>query len=148
MRHLTIAALGLVALGAAPRATLAQPPATCKVVYVLDGDTINCEGGVTVRLLLIDVPDEGDFGEQARAYVIGLVPKGSELRLVYDEKPRTNDGRWQAYVFLADGSFLNRLLVEKGFAYVAFSEANRERLQELRKAEQGARGQKMGLWSQ
>lgn len=148
MRILTIATLALAALALLPRALHAQAPATCSVVYVLDGDTINCDGGVTVRLLLVDVPDQGDFGDQARAYVVGLAPKGSELRLEYDEKPRADDGRWQAYAFLPDGSLLNKRLVEKGFAYVEFSAANQARLQELRQAERGARSQKMGLWSQ
>lgn len=147
MRHLTIATIALAALAFLPRTSLAQP-ATCTVVYVVDGDTINCEGGATVRLLLVDAPDQGNFGEQARAYVISLAPKGSQLRLEYDENPRDKSGRWLAYTFLPDGTFLNKRLVEKGFAYVEFSAKNRARLQELRQAEQGARGEQMGLWSQ
>jgi len=147
MRHLTIASLALAALALLPRMSQAQP-ATCTVVYVVDGDTINCEGGATIRLLLVDAPDQGNFGEQARAFVIGLAPKGSQLRLEYDENPRDSSGRWLAYAFLPDGTFLNMRLVEKGFAYVEFSAKNRARLQELRQAEQGARSEKMGLWAQ
>jgi micrococcal nuclease len=125
-----------------------QEPASCQVVYVLEGDTINCEGGVTVRLLLVDVPDRGDLGEQARAYVVGLAPKGSQVRLEYDENPRDSEGRWLAYVYLRDGSMLNKRLVESGFAYVEFSAKNRARLQELRDAEQSARSGRLGLWSE
>jgi len=146
MRYLRLASI-VVALALLPRAAAAQPPATCEVVYVLDGDTVNCVG-VTIRLLLVDVPDRGDFGEQARAYVVALAPKGTQLRLEYDENPRASDGRWLAYAFLPDGSLLNKRLVEKGFAYVEFSAKNQARLQELRQAEQAARGQKLGLWSQ
>ena len=81
MRHVTVTLL-LAALAFLPRAAAAQPqagqpPATCKVVYVLDGDTINCEDGVTMRLLLVDVPDRGEFGEECRAYVVGLEPFSS-----------------------------------------------------------------------
>lgn len=140
--------LALAALPADARPQAAQEPVTCQVVFVLDGDTINCEGGVTVRLLLVDVPDQGDMGEQARAYVVGLAPKGSHLRLEFDEDPRDGQGRWQAYAFLRDGSMLNKRLVERGFAYVEFSAKNRARLQELRDAEKGARSEHLGLWSE
>jgi micrococcal nuclease len=153
MRHLTLSASLLAMLSFLPRPAAAQPqagqgPATCKVVYVLDGDTINCEDGVTVRLLLVDVPDRGEFGEEGRAFVVGLVPKGTTLRLEYDKNPRDSEGRWLAYAFLQDGSLLNKRLVERGFAYVEFSSANQARLLELREAEQGARGRSLGIWSQ
>lgn len=148
MRHLKWTPILLAALALWARPSAAQPPTTCKVVYVLDGDTINCEGGVTVRVLLVDVPDRGEFGELARAYVVGLAPKGSDVRLEYDENPRDSNGRWLAYVHLPDGTLLNKRLVENGFAYVEFSAKNQARLQELRQAERAARTQRLGLWSQ
>ena len=153
MRHLTLLTILLATLTFLPRPAAAQPqagqgPATCAVVYVLDGDTINCEGGVTIRLLLVDVPDEGEFGEEARAFVVRLLPRGTALRLEYDKGSRGRDGRWLAYAFLEDGTLLNKRLVESGFAYVEFSSMNQARLKELRAAEQGARGQSLGLWSQ
>ncbi|HET6361149.1 MAG TPA: thermonuclease family protein [Gemmatimonadota bacterium] len=157
MRHLTLSAALLAALallpGSAPaQGSVEQPvsqvPTTCKVIYVLDGDTINCEDGVMVRLLLVDVPDRGRFGDEARAFVVGLLPKGTELRLEYDRNPRDSEGRWLAYAYLPDGSLLNKRLVEGGYAYVEFSTANRAKLDELRSAEQNARRQTLGLWSQ
>ena len=152
MRHLPTFAILLAALFL-PRTAVAQSeagqgPATCKVVYVLDGDTINCESGVTVRLLLVDVPDDGNFGEEARAFVVGLAPKGTELRLEYDQNPRDSQGRWLVYAFLRDGTMLNQRLVENGFAYVEFSSRNQARLKELRAGEQIARDERLGLWSQ
>ena len=157
MRHLTIcvavlAAFALLPDSAAAQGSVEQPagqaPTTCKVVYVLDGDTINCEDGITVRLLLVDVPDRGHFGDEARAFVVGLLPKETELRLEYDKNARDSQGRWLVYGYLPDGSLLNRRLVENGFAYVEFSAANRAKLGELRSAEQDARRQTLGLWSQ
>ena len=149
MRHLRwTTPILLAALACLARPAAAQPPTTCEVVYVLDGDTINCEGGVVVRVLLVDVPDQGDFGDLARAYVVGLAPKGSVVRLEYDQSPRDSQGRWLAYVFLPDGTLLNKRLVENGFAYVEFSARNQARLQELRDAERAARSQRLGLWSQ
>lgn len=148
MRYLLLPAILLAGLTFLPRPAAAQQPATCKVVYVLDGDTINCEGGVTVRLLLVDVPDRGDFGEEGRAFLVGLLPKGTEVRLEYDANPRDSEGRWLAYAFLQDGTFLNQSLVDRGFAYVEFSAANQARLKELRAAEHVARGKKIGVWSQ
>jgi micrococcal nuclease len=158
MRHLTCSAalLGALALlsgvaaaqGSAEQSAGVQGPASCKVVYVLDGDTINCEDGVIVRLLLVDVPDRGDFGDEARGFVVGLLPKGAVLRLEYDKAPRDGEGRWLAYGYLSDGSFLNERLVASGFAYVEFSSNNRAKLEQLRSAERSARSQGLGLWSQ
>jgi len=148
MRYLLLPAILLAGLTFLARPAAAQQPAACKVVYVLDGDTVNCEGGVTVRLLLVDVPDRGAFGEEGRAFLVGLLPKGTEVRLEYDANPRDSEGRWLAYAFLQDGTFLNKSLVDRGFAYVEFSAANQARLKELREAEQVARGKSIGVWSQ
>ena len=148
MRYLLLPAILLAGLTFLPRPAAAQQPATCNVVYVLDGDTINCEGGVIVRLLLVDVPDRGVFGEEGRAFLVGLVPKGTELRLEFDANPRDREGRWLAYAFLQDGTFLNKSLVDRGFAYVEFSAANQARLKELRAAEHVARSKSLGVWSQ
>lgn len=152
MRHLPTFAILLAALllprAAAAQSEAGQGPATCKVVYVLDGDTINCEGGVTVRLLLVDVPDHGNFGDEGRAFVVGLAPKGTELRLEFDQNPRDSEGRWLAYAYLRDGTMINQRLVENGFAYVEFSSRNQARLKELRATEQSARDQRLGLWSE
>jgi micrococcal nuclease len=148
MRHLLLPAILLAGLTFLPRPVAAQEPTTCKVVYVLDGDTINCEGGVIVRLLLVDVPDRGVFGEEGRAFLVGLVPKGTEVRLEYDANPRDGEGRWLAYAFLQDGTFLNKSLVDRGYAYVEFSAANQARLKELRAAEHVARSKSLGVWSQ
>jgi micrococcal nuclease len=70
------------------------------------------------------------------------------VRLEYDANPRDSEGRWLAYAFLEDGTFLNKSLVDRGFAYVEFSAANQVRLKELREAEQVARGKSVGVWSQ
>lgn len=147
----TLAAIPVVLAALALSARTAgaqQPPATCQVVFVLDGDTINCEGNLSLRLLLVDVPDQGELGELARAYVVSLAPKGTRLALEYDANPRDSQGRWLAYVTLPDGSLLNKRLVESGFAYVEFSERNQARLSELREAERGARSQRLGIWAQ
>jgi micrococcal nuclease len=145
-------ALAFLPASAAAQGSVEQPagqaPTTCKVVYVLDGDTINCEDGITVRLLLVDVPDRGKFGDEARAFVVGLLPKGTELRLEYDKNQRDSQGRWLVYGYLPDGSLLNVRLVERGFAYVEFSSANQAKLDELRSAEQAARRDSLGLWAQ
>jgi micrococcal nuclease len=148
MRYLLLPAILLAGLTFLPRPAAAQQPATCKVVYVLDGDTINCERGVTLRLLLVDVPDRGAFGEEGRGFLVGLLPKGTEVRLEYDANPRDSEGRWLAYAFLQDGTFLNKSLVDRGYAYVEFSAANQARLKELREAEQVAREKSLGVWSQ
>ena len=136
----------LVLVMGLPAAVLAQGP--CKVAHVIDGDTFNCRDGRNVRLLGIDSPDAGRFGNVARRALATLLPVDSTVRIEIDSVPRDTDGRWLGYVFLEDGRLINELLVRDGFAFYRASRENARYATRLRAAEQTARGASRGVWSQ
>lgn len=103
-------------------------PTEAKVSQVLDGDTIEINDNITVRMLGIDSPDRGKPGwEESREYLADLID-GEEVRLEYDTYQDDQYGRILAYVWercetslgCKDGERLvNFAMVKKGFAEVA-----------------------------
>lgn len=103
------------------------PPDVGVVDYVVDGDTIDVEIGGTeerVRLIGINTPEiahEGEpaqcFGPEAARFTSGLLPRGTEVRLVRDVVGRDDYGRLLAYVYRrSDGVLVNELIVAGGYA--------------------------------
>jgi micrococcal nuclease len=99
------------------------------VVSVYDGDTIRFDIDLgfnmwikneSVRLRGIDAPEirgeERPIGLQSRDWVRSQLPRGSKV-LIRTEKPfREKYGRYLATVFLSDGTNLNEMMVNLGFA--------------------------------
>ncbi len=130
-----------------PRVVRDSLPASCTVAYVLDGDTWNCEGGTVVRLLLVNAPERGKYGDLARRALSSLLVVGSTARLEYDARTYTSDGRLLAYVFLPDGRFVNEMLIREGYAFLKPKPPNERYANRLRRAERLARERKVGLWA-
>lgn len=138
---------------------------------VVDGDTIRVRndwgGSELVRLIGIDTPEihqsskfdkqrdraQTDsqhlkaLGERAAAFTRSLLPSGTKIRLENDVEQRDRYGRRLSYVFLPDGTFLNREILSKGYAHLATFPPNVARLEELRAAYTDARLAQRGLWS-
>ncbi|MBW3660475.1 MAG: thermonuclease family protein [Gemmatimonadetes bacterium] len=145
------ALLALLALIAAPRAASGQPaapPEACTVAFVVDGDTFNCRDGTTVRLLLVDAPEGGRFGDAARRALATLVPVDSTVRIETDREIRDGQGRLQGYVRLDDGRLVNDVLIRKGFAFFEPNPPNHRHAGRLRAAEDLARSEGLGVWSE
>lgn len=115
-----------------------------------DGDTLWLSGVGKVRLIGIDTPEVYGgaecFGRRASAFVERTVPLGATVRyrLGVDELDRY--GRALAYVWLADGRFLNRLLVARGYAQPLTVPPNVEYEDVLVSASRDAREAGRGLW--
>lgn len=129
-----------------PRAS-AQPQ-QCTLAYVVDGDTVNCRGGEQIRLVLIDAPDRGPFGELARTALASLLPVGTTLTVEVDERVRDREGRLLAYLFLEDGRMVNEMMIRQGYAFLKPSTVNRRYAQRLRAAESAARRMARGIWAE
>jgi endonuclease YncB( thermonuclease family) len=146
---LLVAGLGVPALacGKVPGRPEADLPA-CVVRRVIDGDTLVCEPGERIRLLLIDAPEmgQGPFGLRARLALEELAPVGATLRLELDAQERDRYGRILAYLHGADGTFINRELVRRGYAVVAVYPPNVRHVELLRAAADSARAERRGLW--
>jgi len=147
-----------------PRPALAgNPPLVGTVSYVYDGDTLQIDPLGKVRLLGIDAP-EHEASDRDRFYRRWQIPpdrlravaaagrrylneavKGQPVSLTLDRAPRDQYGRLLAYVHLADGTLLNELLLEKGYASV-FRKYEFRLKERFLTIEEGARQQGLGLW--
>jgi len=141
---------GAPAVGAsAPRASTPSVTLTCVVSRVIDGDTVACEDGLRVRLLLVDAPEmnQGSFGRTAKEFVERLAPRGTVLALELDVQRRDPYGRTLAYARTPDGAMLNEELVRAGMAVVSVYPPNVKHVERLRAISDSARVARRGLWS-
>lgn len=145
-----LALVGAFAWGTAPVARAqgeVEETFSCTVAYVIDGDSFNCRDGTKVRLLLVNTPESGPFGDLARRAMVSLLPVGETFRIETDRERRDKQGRILGYVFLADGQMANELMIRQGYAFLKPSEDNRRYLPRLREAETAARETRRGLWA-
>ena len=133
------------------------PPGTARVVRPVDGDTVvvDIDGQEEpVRFIGIDTPESVAqdrpvecFGPEAKARTAELLPEGTLVRLERDVEARDRYDRLLAYVIRdEDDVFVNRLLVEEGFAESIAYPPNTTRQSELDTAEAAARAERRGLW--
>ena len=122
------------------------------VERVIDGDTLELEGGERVRLIGVDTPELHHpekpveyFAREAAAFTERLC-EGKPVRLEYDRETEDRYGRTLAYVYLEDGTFVNAEIIRQGFgfAYTRFPFAY---LEEFRALERAARENQRGLWA-
>lgn len=122
------------------------------VSYVNDGDTIVLTNGKRVRYIGINTPEidhdnqrAQPYGYTARAFNKKMV-LARKIRLEFDQERHDHYGRWLAYIFLADGTFLNENMLQKGYAYFLFKKPNLKYNQRLLNAQQAAMKAGRGLW--
>ncbi len=128
-----------------------------RVVKVVDGDTIDVllnGKDVRIRLIGIDTPETVDprkpiqcFGREASEKMHSLVD-GKNVYLESDPTQSNRDKykRLLRYVYLEDGSFVNKLMVEQGFAHEYTYNIPYKYQAEFKQAEEGARSKGLGLW--
>ncbi len=154
----------LLVLGTCLAPTASAEELTGKVLWIYDGDTIKVSGIGKVRLIGIDTP-EHERSDRDRSFTRLGIParnlrptakaalhynidrvKNHPVRLVTDTDTHDRYGRLLAYVYLDDGTLLNRLLLEQGFAivYRRFDFALKE---DFLAAEARAQNARKGLWA-
>jgi micrococcal nuclease len=139
---------------------------TGRVSWVYDGDTLEVSGVGKVRLLGIDTPESKEsprdhfyweeyripagrlrqIAADALARNIQRV-KGERVRLEFDRQKQDRFGRTLAYLYLPDGSLLNRQLIQEGLAST-YRRYDFRLKQEFLDIEQQAREAAIGLWAQ
>ena len=144
-----VATAGVALLSESPE----DPPAPgeARVERVTDGDTLWLTGIGKVRLIGVDTPEVYGgvecYGREASAFAKQLLPSGSRVRYELGVEERDRYGRALAYVWLDDGRFLNRLLVERGYATPLTIPPNVEFADAFVRAARRARRAGLGLWS-
>lgn len=132
-----------------------------RVTDVVDGDTIKVripnphpiqlKTDETIRFLGIDAPETstsprpaGYYGEEAKTYVAKLLG-GKDILLAFDWDLRDKYGRLLAYIYLQDGTCVNLMLVEQGYA-LAYVHFPFQFMDEFTQAQATAKQQRRGLW--
>jgi len=122
------------------------------VARIVDGDTIELDGGERIRYLMVNTPETTGgknecFGTNAVQFNTDLV-LGKRVTLDYDVECEDMFGRTLAYVTV-DGVEVNTELVKRGFACVLHIPPNgNDRADEFEALEDEAQAQNRGLWGQ
>lgn len=133
----------------------ARTPA--RVVSVIDGDTLKIAiSGHTVvtRLIGIDTPETKKpgspvecYGPEATDFLRQLAPPGTVVELQRDVEGRDHFDRLLAYVFrVADGLFVNREIIRRGFARPLPIPPNTTHARDFESLAVQARQERLGLW--
>lgn len=115
---------------------------TYQVVDVTGGNTLSVLwGDVQEEVQLIGIKPVETSKEQLRDLLLSDI-----VNLEFDTTERDENGTLLAYVYREDGLFINREMLEQGYAKLMEEPENQRYLPELREAEQAARAKSMGIW--
>lgn len=129
-----------------------------KFYECVDGDTakfIYKNEKITARFLAIDTPEtvhptkeDEIFGKEASDYTCDNLKKAKIIKLEYDQDSEKLDkyGRHLVWVFV-DDELLQKKLISKGYASVAYLYGEYKYTDILEEAEQIAEDNKIGIWS-
>jgi len=115
------------------------------VTEVIDGDTIELEGGERLRLLGINAPERGQPQYSEAKELLEFLVLNEEVLVQSDLGKEDRYDRYLGYVFVGE-VFVNRELLEEGLAVSWFIEPNFRYKEELEAAEEEAKEGK-GLWN-
>ena len=123
-----------------------------KIKWVNDGDTIVLSDGRHVRYIGINAPEIAHdnhkaepFGYAAKKYNQAIV-QSKKVRLEFDKETHDRYGRLLAYIYLLDGTFINKKMIEKGYAYLLPRKPNVKYEKMLLQAQKDAMSAKQGMW--
>jgi micrococcal nuclease len=122
------------------------------VSRVIDGDTIEIEGGQKIRYIGIDTPESVHPDKSTECYAIEASNKNKELvagkqvRLEKDVSETDKYGRLLRYVYVGD-VFVNDYLVREGYANAVTYPPDVKYQDQLGEAERVAREASRGLWN-
>ena len=140
----------LLLAGCSTDSDVAVTEGEVRVVRVIDGDTIEIEGGERVRYIGIDTPEvypeTEPWGPEATDMNEELVG-GRVVELRKDVTDRDRYGRLLRYVFV-DGLFVNGELVRLGYARAVSYPPDTGYQDLLTQLEEEAKEAGRGLWQQ
>ncbi|OGK17703.1 hypothetical protein A2866_05980 [Candidatus Roizmanbacteria bacterium RIFCSPHIGHO2_01_FULL_39_8] len=129
-----------------------------KVLRVIDGDTIELDGGQKVRYIGIDTPELHDPRKKVECFAKEAMEKNKEwlegktIRLEKDVSEKDRYDRLLRYAYVPteaspSGEFINTLLVKEGYALVSTFPPDVKYAELFKNLEKEARENKRGLWN-
>jgi len=88
------------------------------------------------------------MGRKSTRFVQKLLYEGQPIQLELGQEAQDRYGRTLAYIWLTDGSMLNRQILQAGYAKTMSIPPNTKYLESFNQAEKTARNQKKGLWKE
>lgn len=120
---------------------------TYAVSSVTDGDTIVVRDDVVIRLIGIDAPEKDEcFADESKEFLKQLLDETIEIRFDDTQGDKDTYDRVLGYVFLEDGTNINLVMVENGYAREYTHMYPYEFQEEFLNAEEKAKEEKRGLW--
>ncbi len=109
------------------------------IVRVIDGDTLETDTGMTIRLLNVNTPEKKEaYYAEAKSFTEQLINRSVEIEIAGTEKYGRTLGRIYAPYYF------NLALVENGFAHTLL--VSDEETKTFAKAEENARLKEKGIW--
>ncbi|MBU0569924.1 thermonuclease family protein [Patescibacteria group bacterium] len=121
---------------------------TFKVTKIIDGDTIEIEGGQKIRYIGIDTPELNQdecYASEATSINAKLV-FGKEIRTEKDISETDKYGRLLRYIWV-DDIFVNDYLVRSGYARSISYPPDIKYQEQFKEAQQEAISSNSGLWN-
>ena len=140
-----------IATSATEQKNQQKPTEGFLVTRVIDGDTIEIEGGQRVRYIGIDTPETVDPRKPVQCFGIEASSKNKELvsgkrvRLEKDVSETDKYGRLLRYVYVGD-TFVNLELVKRGYAYAYSYPPDIKYQNQFTDVQRLAKEQNVGLW--
>lgn len=124
----------------------------------VDGDTIKVliDGKkTTVRFLAVDTPETKHpkkgvepYGKEASEYTCNALKNAKKITIEYDSGSDKTDKYKRHLVWVyVDDVLLQKTLIEKGYAKVAYLYGKYQYTDELKEVEEKAKASKKGIWS-
>jgi len=135
-----------------PKPKEAPQEITYSVIRVIDGDTIEIEGGYKVRYIGIDTPETVHPSKPVECFGIEASNKNKELvegkrvRLEKDVSETDKYGRLLRYIWVGD-VFVNDYLVRQGYAYAYTYPPDIKYSEQFVEAQREAKENSRGLWA-
>ena len=145
-----VTAIALVLVASA--CARSESPQWVHVRWVSDGDTVVLDDGRKIRYLGINTPEINHGSQQAQPFAFVAkrfnrkLVTGHRVRLEFGPKKKDRYGRVLAYLFLADGTFVNRELLARGYGYFYPTAIPGKRDNILLKTQRMAMAKKIGIW--
>lgn len=139
-------------LGLAPAARTApaaEEPAKrlrAQVVKVYDGSSFLVSPGMRATLSGVAAPARSARGGVESAVFLKQLLEGRTVQLEVDEQLLDLSGQVQYYVFLEDGTFVNVLVLIRGYARAVIKHPNLRYRDRLVEAEHTAKASRRGIW--
>ncbi len=123
-----------------------KPENLVKITRVIDGDTVELEGGKRLRLIGIDSPEKGDCYSQEATNKASELLESQEVTLEKDVSETDRYGRLLRYIWKGE-TLINEQLVKEGYASSYSYPPDVKYQDRIVAAQKEARDNNRGLWS-